>query len=136
VERLADLLRYSLREGVEDLVDFEEEMQFVREYISFEQLRFGPRLKVTFDVASSCADFQVPKFSLQTLVENAVQHSVAVRPAGGAIVVRGSTGAEGLTIEVEDDGYGSKEHKAAPDSSQFGLKALTERLATYYGDAS
>jgi len=137
VERLAELLRYSLREGAEDLVDFEEELQFVREYISFEQLRFGERLKVSFDIANSCADFQLPKFSLQTLIENAVQHSVAVRPSGGSIVVRGSTDANGLTIEVEDDGYGSKDQKTvASDSPQFGLKALTERLATYYGDSA
>ena len=46
VEKLGDMLRYTLRDGDGDVVPFAEEWEFTRRYLEFEQLRYGERLRV------------------------------------------------------------------------------------------
>jgi len=136
VERLADLLRYSLRDSASELVDFEDELDFVKQYVSFEQLRFSDRFKISFVIGEGCVDYQLPIFCIQTLVENAVQHSVAVRPEGGTVCIDCQSSPDGLRVVVHDDGPNMTETRVSEFSHQSGLKALSERLRTHYGTAA
>ena len=85
IERLGDMLRYTLKEDSRGLVEFSEEYDFTRQYLAFEQLRYEERLAVSLDVDAGSFDFDVPPFSIQTLAENAVHHAIAIRPEGGSI---------------------------------------------------
>ena len=131
IERLGDMLRYTLKEDGRALVEFSEEYEFTRQYLAFEQLRYDERLKVDLQIDSGSFNFDVPPFSIQALAENAVRHAISVRPEGGSIWVNCSCQNGRLTVTVRDDGPG-----AAPDngqSHQFGLRALQERLRAAYG---
>lgn len=134
LERLGDLLRYSLRiqrEGL-DQVTLREEWSFVQSYLDLERLRLGDRLRVSFDAAETTLDCLVPSFALQTLVENAVRHAIAPRAEGGRLAV-GAHQADGrLRIEVEDEGPGAAAQPPA-ESHRLGLRLLQERLAALYG---
>ncbi|HZI58216.1 MAG TPA: histidine kinase, partial [Verrucomicrobiae bacterium] len=46
IERLGDMLRYTLKEDGRELVEFSEEYDFTRQYLAFEQLRYEERLRV------------------------------------------------------------------------------------------
>ena len=135
LERLGDLLRYSLRiqrEG-RDEVTLRDEWAFVQSYLDLERLRLEDRLRVTFDADSATLDCFVPSFALQTLVENSVHHSIAPRAAGGRLVVSARQVEDRLIVRVEDDGPGG----AAPTPGEnhgMGLRLLRERLAALYGD--
>src|SRR5215469_10803326 len=72
IERLGDMLRYTLKEDGRELVEFSEEFDFTREYLAFEQLRYEDRLKVDMQIDSEAYNFEIPPFSMQTLAENAV----------------------------------------------------------------
>ena len=50
IERLGDMLRYTLKEEGRELVEFAEEYDFTRQYLAFEQLRYEDRLKVDLQV--------------------------------------------------------------------------------------
>jgi two-component system LytT family sensor kinase len=133
LERLGDLLRYSLRiqrEG-RDEVTLQDEWAFVQSYIDLERLRLEDRLRVTFDAASETLDCFVPSFALQTLVENSIHHAIAPRAAGGRLAVSARQVEDRLIVRVEDDGPGG----AAPpsDGNHVGLRLLRERLAALYG---
>jgi signal transduction histidine kinase len=131
IERLGDMLRYTLKEDGRELVEFAEEYDFTRQYLAFEQLRYEDRLKVDLQVDSECFHFDVPPFSVQTLAENAVRHAISIRPEGGSIWIRCSCGNGRLSVTVRDDGPGGGADAA--QSHQFGLRSLRERLLAAYG---
>jgi len=131
IERLGDMLRYTLKEDGRELVEFSEEYDFTRQYIAFEQLRYEDRLKVDLQIDPESFNFDVPPFSIQTLAENAVHHAISVRLEGGSIWIKCSYRAGRLSVSVRDDGPGNGAD--AGQTHQFGLRSLRERLRAAYG---
>jgi hypothetical protein len=131
IERLGDMLRYTLKEDGRELVEFSEEYDFTRQYIAFEQLRYEDRLKVDLHIDPESFNFDIPPFSIQTLAENAVHHAISVRPEGGSISISSFCRDGRLTVIVRDDGPG--ESGEAGNSHQFGLRSLRERLLASFG---
>ena len=134
IERLGDMLRYTLKEDGRELVEFSEEYEFTRQYIAFEQLRYEDRLKVDVQVDPAAFDFDLLPFSMQTLAENAVRHAISVRPEGGSIWIKCSCNNGTLHVSVRDDGPGAAAEGG--DSHRFGLRSLQERLRSAYGASS
>jgi hypothetical protein len=134
IERLGDMLRYTLKEDGRELVEFAEEYEFTCQYIAFEQLRYEDRLKVDLQIDPESYHFEVPPFSMQTLAENAVHHAISIRPQGGSIWIRCSCQEGKLSVSVRDDGPGDGADPA--QSHQFGLRSLRERLRAAYGPSA
>jgi hypothetical protein len=131
IERLGDMLRYTLKEDGREFVEFSEEYRFTTQYLAFEQLRFEDRLKVDLQVDAESFNYDIPPFSLQTLAENAVRHAISIRPEGGSIWINCSCHDGRLSISVRDDGPGGGSDPT--HSHQFGLRSLRERLVAAYG---
>jgi LytS/YehU family sensor histidine kinase len=134
IERLGDMLRYSLKEDGRELVEFSEEYDFTRQYLAFEQLRYEDRLKVDLQIDPESFNYDLPPFSIQTLAENAVQHAIAIRPEGGSIWIKCSCSDGRLQVTVRDDGPGHSSDSGA--SHQFGLRSLRDRLQAAYGSSA
>jgi len=126
-------------ESNEELIPLERELEYTRQYVTFERARFGERIAVHTEVSDEFLGAQVPAFILQPIVENAVQHGMP--PRGTLHVDIGATAAGGiLRLVVEDDGVGI----AARDLPRvlepgFGkglgiaLKNVDDRLKGYFG---
>ena len=134
IEKLGDMLRYTLLETNSGTVPFTEEWAFTRRYLEFEQTRYGDRLTVAIAIDDACDSCSAPSFALQTLVENAVRHSIATRPEGGKIEITARASDTQLHVRVRDDGGNGL--TPSPDGTHFGLPALRERLKAMYGDAA
>jgi signal transduction histidine kinase len=132
VEHLAEVFRYTLRKSENEWVRLDEEIDFVRAYLRVEQARFGERLAVEIDVAAGAGAVQVPAMSIQPLVENAVKHGTSAVERRGRIRVRAAVTADGLRVEVEDNGPGF----AADAPQGHGLRNVADRLQGYYGGAA
>jgi hypothetical protein len=128
IECLGDLLRYAL--GSEDEVLFAQEWRFTQDYLAFEALRLGDRLRVDADVSAEALAVTVPPLILQPLVENAVRHGIADRPEGGHVELRASVARGRLVLRVRDDGRGD----AAGAADGLGLGSVRRRLAALYGE--
>jgi sensor histidine kinase YesM len=127
LECLGDLLRYAL--GTEHEVLFAQEWKFTQDYLAFEELRLGERLRVHADAQSAAMPVIVPPLILQPLVENAVRHGIADRAEGGRIDLRARVEDARLVLTVSDDGDGHV-HGAAEG---VGLGSVRRRLASLYG---
>jgi hypothetical protein len=130
LERLGDLLRYVL--DAADRVPFHREWAFVQDYLAFEQLRLGERLRVESSVDSDAGNVLAPPLILQPLVENAVRHGLADRPEGGRISLGAHLEGTQLVLTVEDDGTGA----LAGEGTGIGVSSVRERLRVLYGDAA
>jgi two-component system LytT family sensor kinase len=129
LEQLGDMLRRVMRPGRRHEVPLAEELEFARQYLGIETVRFSDRLQPTFAVDPAVLRAAVPEFLLQPLVENAVRHGLARRE--GATLLRIEARREGaqLVLSVTDDGPGP-----ADSGERVGLGTTRERLATLYGD--
>jgi LytS/YehU family sensor histidine kinase len=135
VEKLGDMLRYTLREDPGETVSFRDEWDFTQRYVEFEQLRFGERLRVAPKIDPRALECQVPSFALQTLVENAVRHSIATRVEGGRVEISARVEGNALKLSVWDDGNASS-RESGNGGHGYGLSSLKERLEAVYGGAA
>ena len=87
LEDLAELFRVAITESTES-VSLGEEVDLARRYLDIEQIRFGSRLHVAWELDAQAGSARVPPLLLQPLVENAVRHGVEPSPEGGVIRVR------------------------------------------------
>ena len=127
-EEVAGLLRTTLEED-RDIVSLERELDFVRRYLDVESIRFGDRLRVSYDIPESSLAATLPSFALQTLVENAVRHGAAPRVEPTDVVIDARLRDHSLHVSVRDTGAGID---ADASSSGTGLRRLRERLAVLY----
>jgi two-component system LytT family sensor kinase len=132
IVRLSNLLRTALDRGSSDLITLESELNFAREYLDLETMRFGSRLKVDWLVAPETLPFLVPQMILQPLVENAVRHGIASSREPGWIEVAATVSDGQLKVQVCNSA-GSK----TCNGTGVGLRNVEARLQYLYsGDAS
>jgi two-component system sensor histidine kinase AlgZ len=87
LEDLAQLFRVALAE-VGASVTLADEIDLARRYLAIEQVRFGDRLAVSWEIDDATAQARVPPLVLQPLVENAVRHGIETSLTGGTVRVR------------------------------------------------
>lgn len=136
---LSDMLRATLRDGPGHEVPLAEEVAFTRRYLEMEQLRFGDRLQVTFDIPPELLDAAVPVFVLQPFVENAIKHGILDRRRGGTITIAAASASETLRLTVCDDGIGLAPGWDVPnagDGAGVGITNARTRLTHLYGDVA
>jgi two-component system, LytTR family, sensor kinase len=134
--RLGDLLRVALRSDYKDEIALSEEVALTRAYISIEQVRFGNRLSVLFDIAPETERVLVPNLLLQPLVENAIKHGIGGREKAGVIWVQSTLGrtdqGSELVLTIRDNGVGLPVTNAGELRLGVGLGATKERLMRMY----
>jgi len=104
--RLSDLLRLSLDNLAVQEVPLKTEIEFVRNYLHIEQVRFQDRLTVTMDIDPETLDAMVPNMFLQPLVENSIRHGIARSSGPGTIRIESKHGNGSVRITVRDNGPG------------------------------
>ena len=86
LEDLSDLFRHALVEQGE-AVTLAEEITLARRYLAIEEVRFGKRLQVQWNLDPRTNNARLPPLLLQPLVENAVKHGVEPSARGGKLRV-------------------------------------------------
>jgi two-component system sensor histidine kinase AlgZ len=87
LEDLAELFRVALTD-IGESVSLDEEVELARRYLAIEQVRFGSRLNIVWELDAAAGTARVPPLILQPLVENAVRHGVEPSPEGGTVRIR------------------------------------------------
>lgn len=75
LQKLSQVLRYSLCMQEQSLVSLKEELALVESYIFLLRMRFGDNLDVDTKV-NHTESYQIPPLSLQLLIENAIKHNI------------------------------------------------------------
>jgi two-component system, LytTR family, sensor kinase len=133
--RFSDLLRAVLADMEAQEVTLGRELEYLKLYLSIEQLRFSDRLRVDIDVDSELLDAAVPHMGLQPIVENAIRHGVGQRASFGAIGIVARRVGDELHVTVRDDGPGFAV-KSGSAGLGLGLSNTRARLAQLYGGKS
>jgi two-component system sensor histidine kinase AlgZ len=86
LEDLSDLFRHALAEPGE-AVALAQEIALAQRYLAIEQVRFGPRLQLHWQLDPAAEAARLPPLLLQPLLENAVRHGVEPSAEGATITV-------------------------------------------------
>jgi two-component system, LytTR family, sensor kinase len=127
---LGELLQDTLRdEGHE--VPLARELDYLGSYLRIMQRRFGAALVVRMEVEPGVRQALVPKFLLQPVVENSIEHGLALGNGTVCVVISAYAHGERLRITVSDNGQGFPDtEKPVPG---IGLGNTRRRLQQLYG---
>jgi two-component system sensor histidine kinase YesM len=106
--KLASYYKNSLS-GSEEIVIIEREIQIIRDYLDLQTMRYGDKFSYEIDVDAKAFNSQIPKMTLQPLVENAIYHGIKNKSSWGKITVTGRIVDSYVELRVIDDGIGMKE---------------------------
>jgi signal transduction histidine kinase len=130
---LGEMLRAGLAGSAGPTWSVTDERAHTEHFLSVMLARFGDRLQVRWSVDDAARAAQVPRFTLQLLVENAIKHNQdARRPLEIAISARRA--ADCVELEVADNGRGFGASPVAGPGT--GLATLRRALELCHGPAA
>ncbi len=131
LEKLCDLLRYSLYTDPLAKVAVAEEIQILQTYFAVEQCRFRDKLALTVSADDEVRHLLMPSLLLQPLAENALKHGMQQSQSQYAVSVSFSRQQDYLLITMLDNGSGFTAEPAVT-STGIGLQNCAARLALIY----
>lgn len=150
IESLSRLFRYSINPKVV-YNTVEQELDNVDNYMRIIRYRFGERFVLQKKISAqseAILNCEIPKLTLQPIVENAIQHGLEAKPDNGIITIRAFLSQNVLHISVEDNGVGVKASVLddlnekfrrgaavqAKSGSGIALVNVNERVRLLYGE--
>ncbi len=101
----AKMLRYSLSSAT-TAISLQQEIDYITQYLSIQKYRFGDRIDFKVDIQPDMLNLRIPFFSLQPLVENAIEHGISPLTQGGLLEIRGYAKQNEYILTITDNGSG------------------------------
>ncbi|WP_169447658.1 sensor histidine kinase [Paenibacillus daejeonensis] len=145
--RFVGLLRYSM-ENYDQTVQLDQELDYLKDYVGLLNMRYKCQITLTYEIEEPLGRMQIPKLSLQPLIENSVFHGILPKKADtGLIAVRAFTDRQQdrVVVEIRDDGTGLSDedleklrvHLLREESSEnIGLQNVRMRLKLMFGQST
>lgn len=149
IKLLGKSMRYVLNNTKTTATTLDKEIDYIRTYLSIQQIRFGSRLGYTirFSKGLEPANYQILPLLIQPIVENAFSHGLKDAEYDGHIIIRISRGKnDTLITDVFDNGVGMNPQRLEevirhldipqPESDHgVGLYNINNRVHLFYGDS-
>lgn len=142
LDRFADYLKRSFYlKNLDKVVPLRYELELIKSFLYIQKERFGDRINVIWDIDDVNFDqLMIPPLTIQTLVENSLNHGILKRIEGGTITIRIKKYDCCTEFCIIDDGVGMNEeqieklYKIDEASKEgIGLINTNQRLKQIYG---
>lgn len=140
ITSLSVFFRTSLSKG-KDIIPLAEEERHTLSYLEIQQSRYRDIMEFEIKIPKELEGVMVPKLTLQPLAENALYHGIKNKRGKGKILIEGFDLGEDMMLRVTDNGQGMTPERlkevqdaiCTGERAGFGLAAVSERIALYYG---
>ena len=130
--KLSELIRSSMINAFHVYKSLGEEIEFTRQYLELEAVRFDGKLTYAFNIDSNVdLETKVPKMLIHLFVENAIKHGIFHKTTAGHIEVTVTRHPKAMVITVSDDGIGRKKARTISGDRGKGLHILDEYLVLF-----
>ena len=148
ITALGKLLRYSMR-WASGNVKVAEELEYIKNYVALINLRFDYEIILSLSIPKELMQQEIPKMSLQPIVENAILHGIEEVAEDTTIYIKGYTVEQDCVIEITDGGKGMNAHQVeelkkkiagkieasggSGSGNGIGLKNVQDRIVMAFG---
>ncbi|WP_027088071.1 sensor histidine kinase [Cohnella panacarvi] len=140
IKELSKLMRISLSRGRE-LIAIKDELEHASAYASLQQKRYEYGFAIEWRIDDDTFAYEIPKITLQPLIENAIIHGVMNMGEDGEITVSAKKLTDSIRITVEDNGYKAVDYEAinrmladANSASGYGIRNVQQRIQLHFGE--
>ncbi|MEJ8756146.1 histidine kinase [Pontibacter sp. H259] len=136
VLKLSGLMDYMLYDANAEKVPLEKELNYIRNYIDLERMRYGDRVDISFTESGSILGANIAPMMLLPFVENAFKHGVSTETENAWVRIDVKVQESNLSLRVENCKCTEKAERSAKEmASGIGLKNVCRRLELLYKDA-
>lgn len=146
VTSLGKLLRYGMKFSAKN-VTVEQEIEYIRNYLDLINLRFDYQIILAINMPEIIYKQEIPKMTLQPIVENAIYHGIEELAEDSSIYIKGYLDGNDVIIEITDSGQGMNQetidqiHKkiageiesGGGSGNGIGLKNVQDRIRISFG---
>ena len=147
VTSMGKLLRYSMK-WVSGNVLVEQELEYIKNYMALINLRFDYEIYLSLNIPELILKQEIPKMSLQPIVENAICHGIEQMAEDTNIYIKGLVEGDDCVIEITDAGKGMTEDEVkrlkqkiageidsnGGSGNGIGLKNVQDRIHIAFGE--
>lgn len=133
IEHLSLFLRYKYQ-NKQYLSQIRKELEYTKHYLAIQQLRYGKRLSIHYDIDDDLLDNSIPPYLIQTLVENAFKHGLEKKYGDMILKMILQTKNNQHHLIVQDNGPNWEETDQTKRKLGIGLQNIENRLNLLYQD--
>lgn len=144
VSALSKLFKISIS-GNRNIIDVEEEIEHVTNYMLIQKYRYKDKFSYNIDVADEVKELKTIKLILQPLVENSLYHGIEYLMEPGEINIKAFRDGNFLVFEVNDNGVGmsvnqietmftEKKKVKSRRSNGVGVRNINSRIKLSFGE--
>lgn len=147
VTSLGELLRYNMK-WVAHNVTVRDEINYIKNYIQLMNLRYDFEILLNIKIEQKIYEQEIPKMSLQPIVENAICHGIVENAEDAVIYIKAVSYPERFEISITDSGTGMTEEQLSKLEQKvqgkietsggagngIGLKNVQDRIRMQFGE--
>lgn len=147
VTALGELLRYSMKWFAGN-VKIRDELQYIQNYIVLMNLRYDYTITLSVKIPEEIYQQEIPKMSLQPIVENAIIHGIEESDEDAVIYIKATVREKDFDIEITDSGKGMNQEQldllykkmkgevevSGGSGNGIGLKNVQDRIHMEFGE--
>ncbi|MBI3134439.1 MAG: histidine kinase [Bacteroidetes bacterium] len=128
LQKLSALMRITLRNSDREFIPLNEETDYLKRYLEFEQVKFPQRIEFTIQLPEHFDEILVPPMLIQPFIENAVKHAALHTVTNPEIKLSVSINTNFLKIEITDNGIGFNNPKLKLNGETHALSIIASRM--------
>lgn len=137
VLKLSDIMRYVLYQANERKVDIKKEVDFAKNYVDLQRIRYQDKYKITFETIGKFNEQKVAPLLFIDFIENAFKHGLERRFNDGFVDVKFTIDDQNISLNVINSKGQNDEDNTAEEAKRkgIGLQNVRRRLDLIYGES-
>lgn len=132
MEKLSDLIRFALKEDIQQEVTVEKELSLLQLYLDIQKIRFEDKLLTEYEIDEPVLKALVPTMILQPIVENAIKYAVETSAGNTSVIISAKKSAGDLLLSIKDKNLTPQ--LLLEINRGIGINNTQERLQKLYGN--
>ncbi len=132
------LIRKTLENSSKQLISLQDEINYLKSYITLENMRLKNKVTILFQVDDTIdlVDTEIPPMLIQPFIENAFIHAFDSHSLNPTLVIQLSQNNNHIFIEIKDNGKGIINDAKNKISTSKGIKLVSERIDLFQTDST
>jgi hypothetical protein len=134
LSELSNVLRTTVYENDSDERTLEKELQYLREYLAIENVRFPNGVTMLEEIENGIGLAMIPNAVLPPLIERYVEHALRHALSSFTIRIKAEKRSQQLTLSVEENAIPAMRSEEEQQQDDAVCNIVVDRLSHLYGD--